>query len=88
VQTNYRGWVPRLYPRRWYAWMPQQHFWHFTPNSLGACAEKCGYVPVACVDSGLVHEKWKVRAVAQAARIVPGAGDQFHLLLRHVPASI
>lgn len=86
VQTNYRGWVPRLYPRRWYAWMPNQHFWHFTPRSLAACAAKCGYTPVACVYSGLVHEKWKLRVLSQLARLVPGAGDQFHLLLRHTPA--
>jgi hypothetical protein len=40
----------------------------------------------ACVYSGLVHEKWKLRALSQLARLVPGAGDQFHSLLRHPPA--
>jgi hypothetical protein len=86
VQTNYRGWVPRLYPHRWYAWVPNQHFWHFTPGSLAGCAAKCGYTPVACIYSGLVHEKWKLRVLSQLARLVPGAGDQFHLLLRRTPS--
>jgi 2-polyprenyl-3-methyl-5-hydroxy-6-metoxy-1,4-benzoquinol methylase len=85
VQTNYRGWVPRLYPRRWYAWVVDKHYWHFTPRSVTAYAAKCGYKPVACAYTSIVHEKWKLRLIAQAARLVPGAGDQFHLLLKHQP---
>lgn len=83
VQTNYRGWVPRLYPQRWYAWVVNQHYWHFTPHAVSGFAAKYGYQPVACEYTSIVHEKRKLRLIAQAARLVPGAGDQFHLLLKH-----
>lgn len=83
VQTHYRGWVPRLYPQRWYAWVVAQHYWHFTPDSLAGYAAACGYRRVACTYTSIVHAKRKLRLLAQAARLVRGGGDQFHLLLRH-----
>src|SRR6266704_2419009 len=48
VQTNYRGLVPRLQRGRWYAWAPQQHFWHFTPGGLSRILSEAGFTLVAC----------------------------------------
>jgi len=33
VQTNYQGLVPKLARYKW-NWMPDQHYWHFTPRGL------------------------------------------------------
>ncbi|RZM05404.1 MAG: class I SAM-dependent methyltransferase, partial [Pedobacter sp.] len=34
VQTNYRGIVPLVDKEKWYAWVPEDHFWHFTPAGV------------------------------------------------------
>jgi SAM-dependent methyltransferase len=83
MQTNYRGWIPTWYPNRWYAWVPQEHFWHFTPDSLTLHAKESGFRRVDCRYSSLVHERWKYRMLSRLAGWIPGASDQFHLLLKH-----
>lgn len=34
AQPLHTGLVPRVMGRRWYAWAPTQHYWHFTPGGL------------------------------------------------------
>ena len=85
IQTNYRGLVPRLQRGRWYAWAPQQHYWHFTPHGLNRMATEAGFTPVACEFSSLVHYDARVACalVRRAGRIHalrPWLFDQFHAL--------
>jgi len=83
VQTNYKGLVPRWDKENWYAWAPQEHFWHFTPRGLGVIAGPLGYYPVACEYSSLVHGARRVAKLAvRASAIFPAALDQCHLLLK------
>ena len=34
TQTNYKGLLPRLQKEKWYAWVAEQHYWHFTLKGL------------------------------------------------------
>lgn len=34
AQPLHAALVPRVMGRRWYAWAPEQHYWHFTPPGL------------------------------------------------------
>jgi len=34
-QTNYKGIIPKYFPLIWYGWFLDQHYYHFTPKSLG-----------------------------------------------------
>ncbi|MFQ3664403.1 MAG: class I SAM-dependent methyltransferase, partial [Chloroflexaceae bacterium] len=43
IQTNWRGLIPRICGRRWYAWVPDQHFWHFTPRGLMQLFQPLGW---------------------------------------------
>ncbi|MEI8196150.1 MAG: class I SAM-dependent methyltransferase, partial [Phycisphaerae bacterium] len=79
VQTNYRGWMPRWYRERWYAWVPEQHFWHFTPQGLGKLLGRWGWEVETVEYSSLVHTS---SHNADLALDLPGMGDQFHLLAR------
>ena len=38
VQTHWLGVMPQRYGGKWYAWVPEQHFWHFTPQGIEASA--------------------------------------------------
>lgn len=79
VQTNYRGWMPRWYRERWYAWVPEQHFWHFTPQGLERLLRRFGWEVERVEYSSLVHTS---SHNADLALDLPGMGDQFHLLAR------
>jgi 2-polyprenyl-3-methyl-5-hydroxy-6-metoxy-1,4-benzoquinol methylase len=78
VQTNWRGLVPRLRRAGWYAWMPHQHFWHFTPRGLALLLEKLNWRTEHLEYSSLVHHRmlW----LSNFATRIAGWGDQFHLL--------
>jgi len=85
VQTNYRGLMPRLQRGRWYAWAPQQHYWHFTPRGLNRIVGKVGFIPIACEFTSLVHHDARVtRALIRRAGHIralrPWLLDQFHAL--------
>lgn len=82
VQTHWRGLVPRLQKAAWYAWVPEQHFWHFTPRGMAAFLGSLGW-KVECVEySSLEHRNSLVSLMGEW---VPGWGDQFHLLARIIP---
>lgn len=87
VQTNWRGLIPRLRGRRWYAWVPDQHFWHFTPRGLMKLFQPLGWSIRAIEYSSLVHSPM-LRPLADLASRVPGLGDQFQILAQtHVRRS-
>lgn len=79
VQTNYQGIIPKREKSKWYAWVPEQHYWHFSVSGLkkylcgnGFTFEKVGY-------SSIVHPIG-IRLILSL--IVPSYGDQFHLLVK------
>jgi SAM-dependent methyltransferase len=79
VQTNFRGLIPRLLPRRWYAWVPEQHFWHFTPAGLSELVRAVGG-QVADIQYSRLDNADNV--LVRLTDLIPRLGDQFHLLAR------
>jgi 2-polyprenyl-3-methyl-5-hydroxy-6-metoxy-1,4-benzoquinol methylase len=79
IQTNYRGILPRKWKENWYAWVPDQHFWHFTPKGLTYLARQCGFKAVQNEYSSLVHGSHPYETYT---RYLPFLRDQFHLLLQ------
>jgi SAM-dependent methyltransferase len=55
TQTNYLGMYPRIFRKRWYAWVPEQHFWHFSPEGLSFILSKLNFECVDLKYSHLVH---------------------------------
>ena len=78
IQTNYKGIVPRLKKDNWYAWVPDQHNWHFTPKGLAKLLEKEEFKILKTEYSTIVHGD----IISFICMIIPRAGDQFHLLAR------
>lgn len=82
IQTNYRGLLPRFRKDKWYAWVPSQHFWHFTPKGLAKITDIYGFKPLECEFSSLIHggmDQWINKI---ASRYAPSWLDQFHLILQ------
>lgn len=77
VQTNYLGLVPRLEGSRWYAWVPEQHYWHFNPRGLSIFLEKQGYKNLEIKYSSIIHRI----QLSPIEFFWPKLGDQFYLLL-------
>lgn len=46
-QTNYLGTLPKLLGKRWYAWVPDQHFTHFSPPGLAQLLRSAGFTVAA-----------------------------------------
>jgi 2-polyprenyl-3-methyl-5-hydroxy-6-metoxy-1,4-benzoquinol methylase len=44
TQTNYKGLIASILKERWYAWVPDQHFWHFTIKGLALWLKKFEFV--------------------------------------------
>lgn len=79
VQTNWSGLIPRIYREKWYAWVPEQHFWHFTPKGLGTLMQSLNWEIVTVEYSSLEHQSTILSRIGAS---IPGLGDQFHLLAR------
>lgn len=79
VQANYKGIIPTIEKDRWYAWMPNQHFWHFTPTGLRNFVKFYGLKLLDVENSTLVHPKkwWWVQILG---KFYGGFLDQFHIL--------
>jgi len=80
VQTNWKGLMPRFFKSSWYAWVPEQHYWHFTPKGLAYILEKKGCIVEKIEYYSLEHN---MHIISQLANIIPRQGDQFHLLVRY-----
>lgn len=79
VQTNWRGLMPRIYKEKWYAWVPEHHYWHFTPKGFQAILKLFNWRIIKVEYSSLFHHN---RIISLFASMIPGFGDQFHLLAK------
>ena len=55
TQTNYKGIIPLVQKKNWYAWVPEQHFWHFTLTGLTKLMEKYNFDLLSKKYTSLVH---------------------------------
>jgi 2-polyprenyl-3-methyl-5-hydroxy-6-metoxy-1,4-benzoquinol methylase len=79
TQTNYKGLIPRIQKEKWYAWLPDQHYWHFTLKGLTGILKKQGFERVGYKYSSLVHpHDWKYKL----AYIKENCLDQFTAIYR------
>ena len=79
TQTNYRGLIPKIQKDSWYAWVPDQHFWHFTPKSLETIFNRTGYLISSVNYSSLVHPS---DILYKAAKLITSYQDQFILFAK------
>lgn len=79
TQSNYKGFMPYLLKKSWYAWLPSQHFSHFTVSGIKYLAQSIGFKVVSYKHSRLVH--WP-SIYHKAVRFVPKLQDQIHVLLQ------
>ena len=77
TQTNYKGLIPRLQKEDWYAWVPDQHFWHFTPQSLKNILKENNFKVTQLNFCSLVHPH---NLLYKIAKKIPSIQDQFILL--------
>ena len=80
AQTNYKGFMPRLLKEHWYAWVPHQHFSHFSLNGLRFISHQTNLRVKEYRYSRLVHGKSIYHSVLQ---YIPPLQDQIHILLQH-----
>lgn len=78
IQTNYNSIIPKLQKRNWYAWVPEQHYWHFTPKGLVDILEREGFCVQKIEKSSIVHG----RKFSLISLLIPRLGDQFHLIAK------
>ena len=83
-QTHYPGWIPRIFVRHW-AWIPDEHFWHFTPKALDGWLARVGFSRVELCYVPLVQGNWKTKLVRNLASLIPPAQDGFIALYRRNP---
>ena len=90
VQTYFPGFVPKLLGERWYAWLPNQHFWHFTPAGLIAITRDFDFIEAEREFSSLVYYNREKHTLTnfifllleKSFRFFPDKWkDQFHLIL-------
>lgn len=79
TQTNYKAILPRFRKEKWYAWVPDQHFWHFTPAGLKKLFKKFGFRTYALNYCTLVHPRSKLYRIA---RKFPFLQDQFIIIAK------
>lgn len=79
TQANYKGLIPKIQKIDWYAWVPDQHYWHFTLNGLNRLLMNYGFKLVDYKYSSLVHPHNKLYKLA---KVVPKWQDQFTVLYK------
>lgn len=78
AQTNFRGFMPFLLKENWYAWVPDQHFSHFSLAGLKYIAKQCSMSLSEYRYSRLVHGPSLYHTTI---KYVPFLQDQLHVLL-------
>ncbi len=79
VQSNYKGIVPRKNKKVWYAWVPDQHYSHFTSSGL---KKICKMLKLECIRieySTLEHGGYWLSKVSE---IIPNTADQLHCIIK------
>lgn len=74
TQTNFKALMPRYLKENWYAWVPDQHYWHFTPSGLEKMFRQHGFMSFQVKYCTLVHPRTKLNWLA---RRIPFLLDQF-----------
>ena len=66
---NRNGLIARLRRDRWMGWVPREHVWHFTPETLASTVERSSALSVvACTSNGVIEGPASgMRGVAVAA---------------------
>ncbi|HEY0653543.1 MAG TPA: class I SAM-dependent methyltransferase [Chryseosolibacter sp.] len=80
TQTNCEGLIARRHGRSWYAWVPEQHFWHFTERGLKKILQPLGFTVCKCTYTSLVHDH---SVLYWITRVLHKTQDQFVILLKH-----
>lgn len=98
-QASYDGLLPRIFPWGWYGWQPQEHFWHFTPDSFTMLANRAGFDVIYLKRNSLYHP-WFINkniedlvgrnlaAVIARVGLFLGMGDSFHAVIQPVNTTI
>lgn len=73
VQTNYQGIIPRVKGKRWYAWVADHHYWHFSVSGLNFLLNKVNYTPIGLKYCSLVHNHG---ALYKLSQVYHKFGDQ------------
>jgi 2-polyprenyl-3-methyl-5-hydroxy-6-metoxy-1,4-benzoquinol methylase len=79
TQTNFNGFMPKFQKTHWYAWVPDQHFTHFSLNGLKYLAKQSGMLVSDYKYSRLFHGP---SIYHKAVRYIPFLQDQIHILLQ------
>jgi 2-polyprenyl-3-methyl-5-hydroxy-6-metoxy-1,4-benzoquinol methylase len=82
TQTNYKGIFPLVNRGKWYAWVPEHHFWHFSPEGLEMFLSRFGFREIDVEYSHLVHRHniiYKIASLRDAWK------DQFTILFKLAP---
>jgi 2-polyprenyl-3-methyl-5-hydroxy-6-metoxy-1,4-benzoquinol methylase len=79
VQTNWRGLVPRVKKEKWYAWVPEEHFWHFSPDGLANLLTRIKGHVMEVEFSSLEHNN---SFISRIGTVIKSLGDQFHLIAK------
>lgn len=83
TQTNYKGIVPKLQKQNWYAWVPEQHFWHFTASGLVSWLNKYGFKKVQIAYQSLVHPpSKKIQLINIFNALIKSSNDQYSILFK------
>ena len=82
VQTNYKGVLPKFQGRNWYAWVPDQHFWHFSISGLINIFSGEGFEAVNFGYTSLNHDGW-IGRWNRVIKLFPPFRDQLHILFKY-----
>ncbi|MDH4088845.1 MAG: class I SAM-dependent methyltransferase [Cyclobacteriaceae bacterium] len=79
AQSNFQGMMPVLLKKNWYAWLPEQHFTHFSLKGLKFIASKSSMTIVDYRYSRLVHSNTLYHRIL---KYIPFLQDQIHILFQ------
>ncbi|HLA58617.1 MAG TPA: class I SAM-dependent methyltransferase [Puia sp.] len=79
TQSNFRGFMPFFLKNNWYAWVPDQHFTHFSLAGLRYLATRTSLSVSEYKYSRLVHGP---SIYHQVLKYIPFLQDQIHILLQ------
>lgn len=79
TQTNCEGLIPKRLGSAWYAWVPEQHFWHFTERGLKKILHPFGFEVMKVKYTSLVHNH---SLLYWTTRVFQRSQDQFIVLFQ------
>ncbi|HEY0054499.1 MAG TPA: class I SAM-dependent methyltransferase [Pedobacter sp.] len=79
IQSNYKGIVPQKNQEKWYAWLPEQHYSHFTAKGLQQICKMLGFTYTDFEYSTLEHNDYWLSRISE---FIPCTADQLHCLIK------